>query len=196
MQKFSSHTVGCVGHVARDVHTLPCYTAHMSHAGVSEDGACVRDCESYTVWDLEIACVHGEKGSGVLLRNYGGWTRYRLWERYDDVISTSQYVVMLGFGVTSHFFRREVVLEMGARGDEFNDKQIRLPDPSQNRSNHSTFKFLTKPYTFTMLQSITQATMHHPISHTTPFFYPTNTLLPTIYTNTQVTTTCISTPLA
>jgi hypothetical protein len=38
----------------------------------------------------------------------------------------------------------------------------------------------------------------HPISHTTPFFYPTNTLLPTIYTTTNQITTImyISTPLA
>jgi hypothetical protein len=90
MQKRCSHTVGCVGHVARDVHTLPCYTAHMSHAGVSEDGACVRDCESYTM-DIEIVYVWLRgRGSAVLLRDYGGWTRYRLWERHDDVISTSQ----------------------------------------------------------------------------------------------------------
>jgi hypothetical protein len=173
--------------------------AHVTRGCFGRRCVCARLRELHGMGFRDCVCVWPwGRGSGVLLRDYGGWTRYRLWERHDDLISTSQYVVMLGFGVTSHFFGREVVLEMGARGDEFNDKQIRLPDPSQNRSNHSTFKFLTKPYTFTMLQSITQATMHRPISHTTPFFYPTNTLLPTIYTTTNQITTImyISTPLA
>jgi hypothetical protein len=37
----------------------------MSHAGVSGDGACVRDCESYTM-DIEIVCVCGH-GEGAVL---------------------------------------------------------------------------------------------------------------------------------
>jgi hypothetical protein len=71
MQKRCSHTVGCVGHVARDVHTLPCYTAHMSHAGVSGDGACVRDCESYTM-DIEIVYVW-LRGEGQCCSVAGLW---------------------------------------------------------------------------------------------------------------------------